>query len=161
MLYGKSQIHSVSVTNNEEKEKRNMKNGRIITAGLVVCLLAIAVPALADVKPVDFTQVKLNPGFLEHRVEINRTRSIPHAIRMLREDATDTTNSRIACFLLAAGLEELSDKETYAGLRFGDADMYKVIEAASYSLAVKPDRRLEKCMDVLIAIISAAQEDDG
>jgi DUF1680 family protein len=110
------------------------------------------------VTPVDFTQVKLHPGFWADRLEVNRTKSIPHALRMLREDATDPTNSRIECFLLAAGL---SDKETYVGARFGDTDLYKTIEAASYTLRAKPDRELEKCMDILIAIIAAAQEEDG
>jgi DUF1680 family protein len=113
------------------------------------------------VTPVDFTQVKLHPGFWADRLEVNRTQSIPHSIRMLREDATDTNNSRIGCFLLAAGLEELSDKENYVGARFGDTDLYKTIEAAAYTLEVEPDRRLEKCMDILIAIIAAAQEEDG
>ena len=131
--------------------------------GAVAASVSVAGANVKDypITPVDFTQVELHPGFWADRLEVNRTRSIPHAIRMLREDATDTTNSRIACFLLAAGLEELSDKETYVGARFGDTDLYKTIEAASYSLAVKPDRRLEKCMDILIATIAAAQEDDG
>ncbi len=125
--------------------------------------LDLAAVTAANVKdypvtPVNFTQVKLHPGFWADRLEVNRTKSIPHALRMLRQDATDPTNSRIECFLLAAGL---SDEASYPGLRFGDTDLYKTIEAASYTLSAKPDRELEKKMDFLIAIIAAAQEDDG
>jgi DUF1680 family protein len=140
------------------------KSLTVITIVLLIACCAFGAPASIKeypVTPVDFTKVKINPGFWQHRLEINRTRTIPHSLRMLREDATNTANSRIACFLLAAGLAELSDKETYVGARFGDTDLYKVMEAISYSLAAKPDPRLEKCMDILIAIVAAAQEDDG
>ncbi len=57
-----------------------------------------------SVTPVDSTQVELHPGSWADRLEVNRTPSIPHGLRMLREDATDPTNSRIECFPLAVGL---------------------------------------------------------
>jgi DUF1680 family protein len=166
-------VTSIEFIDNMLRGKNNMtKSLTVTTIVLLIACSAFGAPdekqsvATASAKgypitPVDFTRVELNPGFWANRLEVNRTRSIPHAIRMLREDATDPKNSRIACFLLAAGLAELSDKETYVGARFGDTDLYKTIEAASYSLAAKPDSRLEKSMDILIAIIAAAQEDDG
>jgi len=39
--------------------------------------------------------------------------------------------------------------------------VFKIIEGASYSLRLHPDPKLEKYLDDLIAIIAAAQEDDG
>lgn len=44
---------------------------------------------------------------------------------------------------------------------FDDTDVYKNIEAASYSLMLTPDAKLEAKIDTLIEIIGAAQEPDG
>src|SRR5262249_39893619 len=49
----------------------------------------------------------------------------------------------------------------YRGQRYNDTDVYKVIEAASWSLATHPDPALDRKLDDLIAIIAAAQEPDG
>ena len=50
---------------------------------------------------------------------------------------------------------------SYKGHRYDDTDTYKIIEAASYALAVAPDPTLDKKIDDLIAIVAAAQEPDG
>jgi DUF1680 family protein len=44
---------------------------------------------------------------------------------------------------------------------FDDSDVYKIIEGASYSLAVHPDKKLDKYVDGIIEKIAAAQEKDG
>ncbi|MGH7967567.1 MAG: glycoside hydrolase family 127 protein, partial [Limisphaerales bacterium] len=44
---------------------------------------------------------------------------------------------------------------------FDDTDPYKVLEGASYALAVEPDAALSAYLDKLIAEIGAAQEPDG
>ena len=49
----------------------------------------------------------------------------------------------------------------FRGIFFDDSDVYKVIEGASYSLAVHPDPKLDAYLDKLIAKIAAAQEPDG
>ncbi len=49
----------------------------------------------------------------------------------------------------------------YAGRRFNDTDIYKIVEAASYSLISHPDPALAKQLDALIAIIAKAQQPDG
>ena len=49
----------------------------------------------------------------------------------------------------------------FQGLVFNDSDVYKVLEAASYSLAAHPDPALEKTVDEIIAKIAAAQQPDG
>jgi len=49
----------------------------------------------------------------------------------------------------------------YEGRRFNDTDVYKLVEAASDSLLTNPDPALDKQLDDMIAIIAAAQEQDG
>ena len=49
----------------------------------------------------------------------------------------------------------------FQGIWFDDSDVFKVIEGASYSLQIHPDPELEKYIDDLIALIAAAQEEDG
>ena len=52
-------------------------------------------------------------------------------------------------------------KRPHEGLVFNDSDLYKWIEAASWSLAQRPDRQLEQRVDEGIALIEAAQQPDG
>jgi hypothetical protein len=47
------------------------------------------------------------------------------------------------------------------GFPFDDTDLYKILEGASYSLAVHPDPQMSACLDSLIAKFAAAQEPDG
>ena len=49
----------------------------------------------------------------------------------------------------------------YEGRRFNDTDVYKAIEAASYTLVSTPTRRSIVSSIELIALIAAAQEPDG
>src|SRR6266571_3053109 len=44
---------------------------------------------------------------------------------------------------------------------FDDTDPYKVLEGASYALAVQPDPKMSAYLDQLIATIGKAQEPDG
>jgi DUF1680 family protein len=49
----------------------------------------------------------------------------------------------------------------YQGQGYNDTDVYKIIEAASWSLAATRDRALDAQLDELVAIVAAAQESDG
>jgi DUF1680 family protein len=65
---------------------------------------------------------------------------------------------RIANFKRAAGLEQ----GPFQGIFFNDSDVYKVLEGASYILAQHPeDKKLDKYVDDLIAVIAKAQRPDG
>ncbi|MFC2158301.1 glycoside hydrolase family 127 protein [Acidobacteriota bacterium] len=103
------------------------------------------------VRPVPFTAVKITDNFWKPRIETNRITSIPYAMEM-NEETGRVDNLRIAAGLIDG---------TYKGRRFNDTDIYKVMEGAAYSLSVFPDPELEKQLDDLIAIIAAAQEEDG
>ncbi len=101
---------------------------------------------------VPFTEVHLNDSFWAPKIEVNRTVSIPSAFDKCEE------NGRMDNFAAAGGL---IDKEYQGDFPFDDTDVYKVLEGASYALAVKPDPQLDEYLDSLITLIGAAQEDDG
>lgn len=103
------------------------------------------------VTPVKFTEVKLTDNYWAPRIEINRTITIPYALNKNEE------TGRMDNFRKAAGMLD----GTYIGRRFNDTDVYKVLEGVAYSLANHPDHVLEDQADSLIAIIAAAQEEDG
>ena len=109
------------------------------------------------IKPVPFTAVHVHDEFWSPRIEINRNVSIPTAFAQCER------TGRIENFVRAAEVlrgENLQDKHP-PGYPFDDTDAYKVIEGASYTLAVRPDPKLEAYVDSLIAKIAAAQEPDG
>ena len=103
------------------------------------------------ITPVPFTEVTLADGFWLERIETNRETTIPFALQQ-NEDT-----ERVDNFRKAAGLME----GKYVGERYNDTDVYKVLEGAAYSLQVHPDPALDAQLDELIAVIAAAQEDDG
>ncbi|HOT95730.1 MAG TPA: glycoside hydrolase family 127 protein [bacterium] len=104
------------------------------------------------IQPVPFTRVHLEDSFWAPRIEINRTITIPHAF------AESEKTGRIANFALAGGLIKGQQQGAYP---FDDSDVYKIIEGASYTLAVQKDPKLEAYLDSLITLIAAAQEKDG
>jgi len=65
---------------------------------------------------------------------------------------------RIKNFELASPQEKGDFCSNYP---FDDSDVYKAIEAASYSLMLHPDPELVKYLDKIISKIAAAQEKDG
>lgn len=107
--------------------------------------------------PVDFTQVRFTDHFWAPRVEINRTVSIPHAFRQCEETQRYYHFERAARVLRG---EELEDRSP-PGLTFDDTDPYKVLEGASYGLAVQYDPEMDAYLDKVIELIASAQEPDG
>lgn len=106
----------------------------------------------APIQEVPFTQVHINDGFWSPRIETNRTVSIPSAFKECEK------NGRFDNFAIAGGLKKGEHRGDFS---FDDTDPYKVIEGASYSLAVKYDPQLDHYLDSVINIIAAAQEPDG
>ncbi len=104
------------------------------------------------IQQVPFTQVHLNDSFWAPKIEVNRTVSIPSAFKKSEE------TGRMDNFAVAGGL---LDEEHQGDFPFDDTDVYKILEGASYALAVKPDPELDSYLDSLIYLISKAQEDDG
>lgn len=117
------------------------------------CSWAVAAdsPKHLRLRPVPFTEVKVQDAFWAPRLETNRTRSLPHNFKWCEQ------TGRISNFAKAAGLVP----GKFEGIYFNDSDVYKVLEGASYSLAYRRDPGLEKTVDEVIAKIAAAQQPDG
>jgi DUF1680 family protein len=104
-----------------------------------------------QIEPVVFTEVHLTDGFWAPRMETNRRVTIPHLARQ-NEQTGRIDNFRKSAGLMAGPFE---------GRRFNDSDVYKSIEASSYSLAQTYDPVLDAELDELIALIAGSQMDDG
>jgi DUF1680 family protein len=126
---------------------------KCLTAVIVALLLTAPLAPSHDyaIRAVPMTAVKIDDGFWAPKLEVNRTVTTPHILK----ENDDT--GRVANF------EKAARKKTgpYEGRRFNDTDVFKIIEAASYSLALVPDPRLSTKLDELIQLIVESQEKDG
>ena len=124
-----------------------------LAAGMCACNSStVYVAPDAPVKEVSFTNVHIDDSFWAPRIETNRTVSIPSAFKECEK------NGRFDNFAIAGGLKKGEHRGDFS---FDDTDPYKIIEGASYSLAVKYDPDLDAYLDSVIALIAAAQEPDG
>lgn len=103
------------------------------------------------IQPVPLANVKVTDDFWRPRMDVNRTVSIPHILKQ------NEITPRISNFLKTAK----KIPGAYEGQRYNDTDVYKVLEAASFSLVSHPDPVLSKQIDDVIEIIRAAQAEDG
>lgn len=124
----------------------------LVALGVTSCGKPAYTQPDAPIQEVPFTQVHLSDSFWLPRIETNRTVSIPSAFKECEK------NGRFDNFAIAAGLKKGEHRGDFS---FDDTDPYKVIEGASYSLAVKYDPQLDHYLDSVIHIIAAAQEPDG
>ena len=109
------------------------------------------------VKPVPFTSVQIDDEFWAPRIETNRLVTIPFAFEQCEK------SGRMDNFIRAAEVlrgENISNRKP-PPYPFDDTDLYKVLEGASYALAVQADPKMKSYLDDLIAKIGAAQEPDG
>jgi len=126
---------------------------RTATASLLLTASALAAPEapLLKLRAVPFTDVTIADTFWAPRQETNRIASIPVNLENL-EKSGNLQNLRLAAQKATTGFQ---------GPVFMDSDVYKALEAASYSLATHPDPALEKRLDEIIATLAAAQQPDG
>eukprot|EP00927_Polykrikos_kofoidii_P008905 TRINITY_DN13711_c0_g1_i1.p1 TRINITY_DN13711_c0_g1~~TRINITY_DN13711_c0_g1_i1.p1 ORF type:complete len:695 (+),score=80.97 TRINITY_DN13711_c0_g1_i1:201-2285(+) len=99
-----------------------------------------------------FRDVEIEDSFWLPRLETNRKITIPYCFDRCQE------TGRLANFAKAA--RRLPGKFEGVGC-FNDSDVFKVVEAASYSLSTHPDENLKSFLDRVIDDIAGAQEDDG
>ncbi|MDR2863378.1 MAG: glycoside hydrolase family 127 protein [Puniceicoccales bacterium] len=102
-------------------------------------------------QPAPLTQVSILDGFWLPRFETNRTVTVWTDFKRSEE------TGRVSNFARAGKLEQ----GPFVGIYFNDSDVYKIIEGAAYTLATKPDPKLDAYLDALIVKIAAAQEPDG
>lgn len=134
-------------------------------------------------KRTGLSKTKLKNSFWKSRQELIRTEVIPYQLKAL-EDGVDGAepsrcmeNFRKAANALArrrAGkntpvyptdkwhyTDENAQPGAFKGWVFQDSDLYKWIEAASYSLGNHPDAKLERAVDEAIRLVCCAAEEDG
>jgi DUF1680 family protein len=132
------------------------------SVALFVGLVTFAFAADYPIQPVPFTAVRVTGGFWQARQEINRTVTVPFALRQC-EESNRLTNFDLAADTMrrrAAG-ERNFQHQPATIYPFDDSDAYKAIEGASYVLSTAPDPALEKHLAGWIVRIAAAQEPDG
>ncbi|MDE5708270.1 MAG: glycoside hydrolase family 127 protein [Alistipes sp.] len=124
----------------------------LLAAGAISCSETPRQLPVTEIHEVPFTATDITDEFWSPRIETNRTVTIPAALHQC------DINGRFDNFAIAGGLSEGEHRGDFS---FDDTDPYKVIEGASYSLAVKYDAALDARLDSIIALIAAAQEPDG
>jgi uncharacterized protein len=127
---------------------------KAITLACAVTLASattLAQPRDYAIRAVPARNVTIDDQFWAPKLEVNRTVTIPHILK------ENESTGRVANFEKAAGLKS----GAYQGRRFNDTDVYKIVEAASYSLALVPDSALSLQLDRLIDLIGRSQEKDG
>jgi len=137
-----------------------MRKVTLWTAAVSVCFFSFACTNTQGpdypVKDVPMTSVRLDGGFWGGRQATDVAVTIRH------EMSECERTGRIRNFeLAAAALQGATGGKLQTSYAFDDSDVYKVIEAASYALMLKPDPELAKGLDAWIAKIAAAQEPDG
>ena len=105
----------------------------------------------ARLRPLSLADVRLSDGFWEPRRRINREETLPSQYGHIEE------TGRLDNFRRASGKIEAP----FRGLYFNDSDVYKWLEAASWSLAADPDPDLERMVDAAITEVADAQRPDG
>jgi len=135
---------------------------RVLLCFFIAAALAGPAAAADPPKPdyavtaVPLSSVNLTGGFWGARQKIDLAVTIRHVMKEC-EDTNRIRNFELA----AAALKGATGGKFATAYAFDDSDVYKVIEAASYALALRPDPALEKDLDAWIAKIAAAMEPDG
>lgn len=132
-----------------------MRTKYILIVLWVCCIFASSAIAQKQdypITPVPFSSVKIKDNFWAPKIKTNHEVTIPIAYQKSLE------TGRIDNFKIAGDLMEGQFCSEYP---FDDTDIYKIIEAASYSIQTFPDKEMEKMMDSLIYFIGEAQEEDG
>lgn len=115
-------------------------------------LLHLSASPHARLHPVPVRAVSFQPGFWKSRQDVTIEKSIPTLLALLEEKGTLDNFRRLSG--AAPGVAR-------RGPLYTDSDLYKWLEAAAWSLAVRPDPRLEATLDRTIATILPAQEPSG
>ncbi|MDQ3856709.1 MAG: glycoside hydrolase family 127 protein [Chloroflexota bacterium] len=118
-----------------------------------------AVPVVTDtsgsshalLSPVPVDAVQLEDSYWAPRLRVNREVTLREQYHYL-EDTGRLDNFRHVSGKLDA---------PFQGIYFNDSDVYKWLEAASWSLAAHPDRELSQLVEGVISEVAAAQQPDG
>jgi len=107
-------------------------------------------PVTRKLEPVDITTVTFSDSFWAPRIETNRRVTLGYEYKMCRE------TGRIAAFKL-----DWKPGKPYQPHQFWNSDVFKWVEAASYSLAIHADAKLARQLNEVVDLIACAQQSDG
>jgi len=111
-----------------------------------------------SIREIPLNKVRITDAFWSPRQRLMTDVTIPYMEKILRDEVPGAEKSHaISNFLMAAGEE---NGEFY-GMVFQDSDVAKWLEAAAYSLSLKPDAKLEARVDDVVALIGRCQQPDG
>jgi uncharacterized protein len=103
------------------------------------------------VLPLGIDQVELTGGFWALWQRHNREMTTPHAVSWLERDGSVDNLRRIS----------RGETKPHQGMWFSDSDVHKVLEALSWDLGRTPSAVLSDTLGELVAVLRAAQGDDG
>lgn len=125
----------------------------------IVCLVCGSVFASGEIKQVPFTDVQVKDQFWKQRLDVMRNTTIRYAFQKCT-DAGQIRNFEYAGKIVS-GEAQVGDLTFQSGNPYDDAEVYKVLEGASYVLTTQADASLEEYCDGVIDLICSAQEPDG
>ncbi|SHF92387.1 hypothetical protein SAMN05444274_11334 [Mariniphaga anaerophila] len=132
---------------------------------LLIGLSAHAQYSAYPLQPVPFTEVKFTDQFWYPKLETINRITIPFAFSQTKErmlnfkEAAELTEESVIAF--NGSWQVGNDGKVNSLYPFDDSDMFKIIEAASYSLQQFPNNELEEYLDSIITVVGKAQEEDG
>ncbi len=111
-----------------------------------------------SIREIPLRSVKITDAFWSPRQKLMTDVTIPYMEKILRDEVPGAEKSHaIDNFRVAAG--EINGD--YYGMVFQDSDVAKWLEAAAYSLALKPDGALSRRVDDMVALVGRCQQPDG
>ncbi|MEP6748710.1 MAG: beta-L-arabinofuranosidase domain-containing protein [Bacteroidota bacterium] len=119
---------------------------------VVLPLHLFAQQSFLQFEPVNFSQVNVTDNFWKPKIDKVATKTLAACIYQ-----TETATARIRNFEKVAR----GKGEAHEGLFYDDSDVFKALEAMSYSLKSNPNVQMEKKCDEWIDKIAAAQLPDG
>lgn len=129
-----------------------MKKGFLAAAVFIQPALVLAQKSFEKIEFISFSKVSITDNFWKPKIDKVATVTIPVCI-----DQTEVKTPRIKNF------ERVARKkgEPHEGIFYDDSDVFKALEAMSYSLKTHPSAAMEKKCDEWIDKIEAAQQPDG
>ncbi len=120
--------------------------------GMMGATAADAQNSLLKFEPVNFSQVNITDSFWKPKIDKVATKTLAACIYQ-----TETATPRLRNFEKVAR----GKGEAHEGIFYDDSDVFKALEAMSYSLKTHPNPEMMKKCDEWIDKIAAAQLPDG
>jgi len=105
----------------------------------------------ARLKPVPLGDISLDRGFWQFRILMNQSVTIPTQFQLLEK------TGRLDNFRRVSG----DTRKPYQGNVYNDSDVYKWLEAASWTMIYDHGEQLRSLVDCVIELVIRAQDIDG